>query len=37
MADDRDRSIPRSRLARSARFGLRAGLEGARFAGAKGR
>ena len=36
MADDsRDKSIPKSRLGRSARFGMRAGLEGARFAGAK--
>ncbi len=34
MTDD-DRSIPRSRLGRSARVGLRAGFEGARFAGAK--
>jgi predicted unusual protein kinase regulating ubiquinone biosynthesis (AarF/ABC1/UbiB family) len=30
-----DNSIPKSRLGRSARFGMRAGLEGARFAGAK--
>jgi hypothetical protein len=30
-----DNKIPRSRLGRSARVGLRAGLEGARFAGAK--
>ena len=37
MAEDRsrDRPIPKSRLSRSARFGARAGLEGARFAGAK--
>ena len=34
MADD-DRPIPKSRLSRSARFGMRAGVEGARFAGAK--
>jgi predicted unusual protein kinase regulating ubiquinone biosynthesis (AarF/ABC1/UbiB family) len=33
--DSRDHSIPRTRLGRSARFGLRAGFEGARFAGAK--
>jgi predicted unusual protein kinase regulating ubiquinone biosynthesis (AarF/ABC1/UbiB family) len=33
--DSQDRNIPKSRLARSARFGLRAGFEGARFAGAK--
>ena len=33
--DSQDRKIPRSRLARSARFGLRAGFEGVRFAGAK--
>jgi predicted unusual protein kinase regulating ubiquinone biosynthesis (AarF/ABC1/UbiB family) len=30
-----DKSIPKSRLARSARIGMRAGVEGARFAGAK--
>ena len=30
-----DNSSPKSRLGRSARFGMRAGLEGARFAGAK--
>jgi predicted unusual protein kinase regulating ubiquinone biosynthesis (AarF/ABC1/UbiB family) len=35
MADSGDRKIPRSRLGRSARVGLRAGFEGARFAGAK--
>jgi predicted unusual protein kinase regulating ubiquinone biosynthesis (AarF/ABC1/UbiB family) len=35
MSDSDDRSIPRSRLGRSARVGLRAGFEGARFAGAK--
>ena len=36
MADDaNDNPIPKSRLGRSARFGMRAGLEGARFAGAK--
>jgi predicted unusual protein kinase regulating ubiquinone biosynthesis (AarF/ABC1/UbiB family) len=36
MADDpRDSPVPRSRLGRSARLGMRAGLEGARFAGAK--
>jgi predicted unusual protein kinase regulating ubiquinone biosynthesis (AarF/ABC1/UbiB family) len=36
MTDDHgDRSIPKSRLGRSARLGLRAGAEGARFAGAK--
>ncbi len=36
MADEsHDNSIPKSRLGRSARFGMRAGLEGARFAGAK--
>jgi predicted unusual protein kinase regulating ubiquinone biosynthesis (AarF/ABC1/UbiB family) len=36
MSDsDDDRKIPRSRLGRSARVGLRAGFEGARFAGAK--
>jgi predicted unusual protein kinase regulating ubiquinone biosynthesis (AarF/ABC1/UbiB family) len=36
MPDDRtDRSIPKSRLGRSARLGMRAGVEGARFAGAK--
>jgi predicted unusual protein kinase regulating ubiquinone biosynthesis (AarF/ABC1/UbiB family) len=33
--DSRDHPIPRTRLGRSARFGLRAGVEGARFAGAK--
>jgi predicted unusual protein kinase regulating ubiquinone biosynthesis (AarF/ABC1/UbiB family) len=33
--DSQDRKIPKNRLARSARFGLRAGFEGARFAGAK--
>src|SRR5437588_11154160 len=33
--DDRDRAIPKSRLGRSARVGVRAGLEGARFAGTK--
>jgi predicted unusual protein kinase regulating ubiquinone biosynthesis (AarF/ABC1/UbiB family) len=33
--ESRDHPIPRSRLGRSARFGMRAGLEGARFAGAK--
>src|SRR4051794_24074766 len=35
MADSGDNIIPRSRLGRSARVGLRAGFEGARFAGAK--
>src|ERR687887_1032124 len=35
MTDSGDRKIPRSRLGRSARVGLRAGFEGARFAGAK--
>src|SRR5919201_2956424 len=35
MSDSDDRKIPRSRLGRSARVGLRAGFEGARFAGAK--
>jgi predicted unusual protein kinase regulating ubiquinone biosynthesis (AarF/ABC1/UbiB family) len=36
VADDsHDNPIPKSRLGRSARFGMRAGLEGARFAGAK--
>jgi predicted unusual protein kinase regulating ubiquinone biosynthesis (AarF/ABC1/UbiB family) len=35
MADPGENKIPRSRLARSARVGLRAGFEGARFAGAK--
>jgi predicted unusual protein kinase regulating ubiquinone biosynthesis (AarF/ABC1/UbiB family) len=36
MADDSsDRAIPKSRLGRSARLGFRAGVEGARFAGAK--
>ena len=36
MADDRsDRAFPKSRLVRSARLGMRAGVEGARFAGAK--
>jgi predicted unusual protein kinase regulating ubiquinone biosynthesis (AarF/ABC1/UbiB family) len=33
--DDRERPIPKSRLGRSARVGVRAGLEGARFAGTK--
>jgi predicted unusual protein kinase regulating ubiquinone biosynthesis (AarF/ABC1/UbiB family) len=33
--DSGDSKIPKSRLSRTARFGLRAGLEGARFAGAK--
>jgi predicted unusual protein kinase regulating ubiquinone biosynthesis (AarF/ABC1/UbiB family) len=33
--DQGDTKIPRSRLGRSARVGIRAGLEGARFAGAK--
>jgi predicted unusual protein kinase regulating ubiquinone biosynthesis (AarF/ABC1/UbiB family) len=33
--DARDRSIPKTRIGRSARVGMRAGLEGARFAGAK--
>ncbi len=33
--DQGDAKIPRSRLGRSARVGIRAGLEGARFAGAK--
>jgi len=36
MAEEpQDKSIPKSRLARSARIGMRAGVEGARFAGAK--
>jgi predicted unusual protein kinase regulating ubiquinone biosynthesis (AarF/ABC1/UbiB family) len=35
MQDDRDRAIPKSRLGRTARVGVRAGLEGARFAGTK--
>jgi predicted unusual protein kinase regulating ubiquinone biosynthesis (AarF/ABC1/UbiB family) len=36
MADDsNDRSIPRNRVARSARVGILAGLGGARYAGAK--
>ncbi len=35
MSDTGDRNIPRSRLGRSARVGMRAGFEGARFAGAK--
>src|SRR5919198_1775223 len=35
MSDSGDTKIPRSRLGRSARVGLRAGFEGARFAGAK--
>ena len=36
MADEpRDRAIPRSRLARSARVGVLAGVEGVRYAGAK--
>jgi predicted unusual protein kinase regulating ubiquinone biosynthesis (AarF/ABC1/UbiB family) len=35
ISDSGDNSIPRSRLGRSARVGLRAGFEGARFAGAK--
>src|SRR5438105_5853651 len=35
MSDSDDRNIPKSRLGRSARVGLRAGVEGARFAGAK--
>jgi predicted unusual protein kinase regulating ubiquinone biosynthesis (AarF/ABC1/UbiB family) len=35
MSDSDDRNIPRSRLGRTARVGLRAGFEGARFAGAK--
>jgi predicted unusual protein kinase regulating ubiquinone biosynthesis (AarF/ABC1/UbiB family) len=35
MSDSDDRKIPKSRLGRSARVGLRAGAEGARFAGAK--
>src|SRR5919109_61566 len=35
MPDSDDRSIPKSRLGRTARVGLRAGFEGARFAGAK--
>jgi predicted unusual protein kinase regulating ubiquinone biosynthesis (AarF/ABC1/UbiB family) len=34
-SDSDDRNIPKSRLGRSARVGLRAGYEGARFAGAK--
>jgi predicted unusual protein kinase regulating ubiquinone biosynthesis (AarF/ABC1/UbiB family) len=35
MSASDDRKIPKSRLGRSARVGLRAGSEGARFAGAK--
>jgi predicted unusual protein kinase regulating ubiquinone biosynthesis (AarF/ABC1/UbiB family) len=35
MSDSDDRSIPKSRLRRSAGVGWRAGFEGARFAGAK--
>ena len=36
VADDaHDSPVPRSRLGRSARLGMRAGLEGASFAGAK--
>jgi predicted unusual protein kinase regulating ubiquinone biosynthesis (AarF/ABC1/UbiB family) len=35
MTDSGDRKIPKSRVSRSARVGLRAGFEGARFAGAK--
>ncbi len=36
MADNHhDSAVPKSRLGRSARLGMRAGLEGARFAGAK--
>src|SRR2546421_8420768 len=35
MSESDDRKIPKSRLGRSARVGLRAGFEGARFAGAK--
>jgi predicted unusual protein kinase regulating ubiquinone biosynthesis (AarF/ABC1/UbiB family) len=35
VSESEDRSIPKSRLGRSARVGLRAGFEGARFAGAK--
>jgi predicted unusual protein kinase regulating ubiquinone biosynthesis (AarF/ABC1/UbiB family) len=35
MSDSEDRSIPKTRLGRTARVGLRAGFEGARFAGAK--
>ena len=36
MADDpSDRAIPKSRLARSAKLGMRAGAEGVRFAGTK--
>jgi predicted unusual protein kinase regulating ubiquinone biosynthesis (AarF/ABC1/UbiB family) len=35
MSDSDDNKIPKSRLGRSARVGLRAGFEGARFAGAK--
>ena len=33
--DSSDRSIPKSRLGRSAMLGMRAGVEGARFAGTK--
>ena len=35
MSESDDRKIPKSRVGRSARVGLRAGFEGARFAGAK--
>jgi predicted unusual protein kinase regulating ubiquinone biosynthesis (AarF/ABC1/UbiB family) len=35
MDDKNDRTIPRSRVRRSARVGVLAGVEGARFAGAK--
>jgi predicted unusual protein kinase regulating ubiquinone biosynthesis (AarF/ABC1/UbiB family) len=35
MSDSEDRSIPKNRLNRSARVGMRVGFEGARFAGAK--
>src|SRR6185503_14970190 len=35
VEDDRERSIPKGRLGRTARMGVRAGLEGARFAGTK--
>src|SRR3954471_1066847 len=35
MSDSDDHNIPKSRLGRTARVGLRAGFEGARFAGAK--
>jgi predicted unusual protein kinase regulating ubiquinone biosynthesis (AarF/ABC1/UbiB family) len=35
MDDERERPIPKSRLGRSARVGMRAGFEGARFAGTK--